>query len=67
MHTITIIHDTSVSEEKNKIASALKVDYVDFMQSLDMPMTDELGLCYRDALMDIFKKLKKHGIDVASR
>lgn len=64
---ITITHTVDITEEKNRIASSFKIDYKDFMQSLDMPMTEELGLCYRDMINDIFNKLKKNGIDVASR
>jgi hypothetical protein len=67
MNTITIIHEVDVQEEKNRIASTLKTEYKDFMRSLDMPMTEELGLCYRDMIEDIFRKLGKNGIDVSSR
>lgn len=63
----TITHTVDITEEKNRIASTLKLEYKDFINSLDMPMTEELGLCYRDMLEDIFKKLKKNGIDVSSR
>ena len=67
MNTITIIQDANVQEEKNRIASALKMQYKDFISSLDMPMTEELFLNYRDTIADVFKILKKNGIDVASR
>lgn len=64
---MVITNYVDITEEKNAIASALKLDYKDFMQSLDMPMSEDLGLNYRDMIEDIFKKLKKHGIDVSSR
>ena len=67
MNTTTIIQDVDIKEEKNKIASALKHEYKDFMQSLDMPMTEELFMCYRDSIENIFKILKKNDIDVSSR
>lgn len=67
MNTITITHTEDVQQEKNRIASALKTQYKDFMQSLDMEMTEDLFLNYRDTIEDIFRILKRNGIDVASR
>ena len=64
---ITITQTENVTEEKNRIASALKTEYADFMRSLDMPMTEDLFLNYRDSIENIFRILKRNGIDVASR
>ena len=64
---ITITQTENVIEEKNRIASALKTEYTDFMQSLDKPMTEDLFLNYKDSIENIFKILKRNGIDVTSR
>ena len=51
----------------NRIASALKTDYVDFMSAIDEPMTVELGECLRLQMAEIFKILQKNGVDIESR
>ena len=51
----------------NRIASSLKVDYLDLLSAKDDEMTVELGECLRDLMFDMFKRLKKEGVDVESR
>ena len=51
----------------NRIASELKVDYIDLMQVVDEPMTIELGEALRVQMIEMFKTLKRCGIDVTSR
>ena len=54
-------------EFKNQIASALKKIYNEFVVAQTMDMTVELGLNMRDSLDDVFRKLKKQGIDIEGR
>jgi len=49
---------------KNKLAAALKLEYWNHKDGLEMEMTKELGENYRDEMTEIFKTLKKFGIDV---
>ena len=51
----------------NRIASALKTDYVDFMSAIDEPMTVELGECLRIQMAEIFKILQKNGVNIEAR
>lgn len=59
--------DRSLIEFKNQIASALKKTYNEFVIALTMDMTVDLGLNMRDSLEDVFRKLKKQGIDIEGR
>lgn len=59
--------DRSIVEFKNQIASALKKTYDEFVIALTMDMTVDLGLNMRDSLDDVFRKLKKQGIDIEGR
>ena len=59
--------DRSLIEFKNQIASALKKIYNEFVVAQTMDMTVELGLNMRDSLDDVFRKLKKQGIDIEGR
>lgn len=59
--------DRSLLEFKNQIASALKKTYNEFVIALEMDMTVDLGLNMRDSLDDVFRKLRKQGIDIEGR
>lgn len=59
--------DRSIVEFKNQIASTLKKTYDEFVIALTMDMTVDLGLNMRDSLDDVFRKLKKQGIDIEGR
>lgn len=60
-------HENNQTEKLNAIASKLKGEYKDYLDSVDMDMTVELGLNLRDQLEDIFKILMKNGIDIKGR
>ncbi|MDD3052659.1 MAG: hypothetical protein PHR06_16185 [Candidatus Cloacimonetes bacterium] len=59
--------ENSESEKLNSIASKLKGEYKDFIESVGMEMTVDLGLNLRDQIEEIFKILMKNGIDVKGR
>ena len=47
----------------NKIKSGLQIEYTDFQDALEIPMTIELGENLREQLKNIFRVLKKLGIE----
>lgn len=51
----------------NRISHALEIEKQDFEDSLDMEMSEDLFLNYRDQIQDIFKVLSKEGIEVKSK
>lgn len=51
-------------ESLQRIASKIKVEYRDFMDAMDIPMTVDLGENLRLQLMSIFKILEKGGIKI---
>lgn len=55
------------TELLNQIAATLKKIYADYKVAELMPMTIDLGENMRDALDDVFRKLKKIGIDIERR
>lgn len=55
------------TEILNQIATALKKIYADFKVAETMDMTLDLGENMRDSLDDVFRKLKKLGIDIEGR
>ena len=57
----------SKTEILNQIATSLKKIYADFKTAETMEMTIDLGENMRDSLDDVFRKLKKHGIDIEGR
>lgn len=59
--------DRSIVEFKNQVASSLKKTYDEWIRSMEMEMTVDLGLNIRDLLDDVFRKLKKQGIDIEGR
>ncbi len=59
--------DNSKTELLNQIATGLKNIYADYKVAENMDMTVDLGLNMRDALQDVFRKLKKMGIDIEGR
>ena len=59
--------DRSIVEFKNQVASSLKKTYDELIRSMEMEMTVDLGLNIRDLLDDVFRKLKKQGIDIEGR
>lgn len=59
--------DNSRTELLNQIAAGLKNIYADYKVAENMDMTVDLGLNMRDALQDVFRKLKKMGIDIEGR
>lgn len=59
--------DRSMVEFKNQVASSLKKTYDELIRSMEMEMTVDLGLNIRDLLDDVFRKLKKQGIDIEGR
>ncbi len=59
--------DNSKTELLNQIATSLKNIYADYKVAENMDMTIDLGLNMRDALQDVFRKLKKIGIDIEGR
>lgn len=55
------------TEVQNQIAAALKKIYEDYKTAQGMEMTIDLGENMRDSLDDVFRKLKKLGVDVEGR
>ena len=55
------------TELLNQIATALKKIYADFKVAETMEMSLDLGENMRDSLDDVFRKLKKLGIDIEGR
>ncbi len=55
------------TEIQNQIAAALKKIFDDYKVAENMPMSIDLGENMRDSLDDVFRKLKKLGIDVEGR
>ena len=53
--------------EMINIFNSLKKTYDEFVIALTMDMTVDLGLNMRDSLDDVFRKLKKQGIDIEGR
>ena len=53
-----------VEEAKNKLASALKLDYDQYLQCRDMEISAELGELFRTQIGNIFEILIKEGIDL---
>lgn len=47
----------------NKIKSRLQIEYTDFMDAVDIPMTVELGENMREQLKNIFRALERLGIN----
>ncbi|WP_031548899.1 hypothetical protein [Oribacterium sp. FC2011] len=54
-------------EIQNQIATGLKKIFEDYKSAENMQMTIDLGENMRDSLDDIFRKLKKMGIDIEGR
>ncbi len=55
------------TELLNQIATALKKIYMDYKVAEKMEMTIDLGENMRDSLDDVFRKLKKFGINIEGR
>lgn len=53
-----------MEESQKRIASSLKTYYEDFINSQDLEMSLELGENFRDQIGDLFKILKKSGIQL---
>lgn len=70
LHKIIKIYDTAKQDEiqckMNRICSALKVEWLDFQDALNMEMNPVLAENLKDQIKSIFKILKKEGIDVES-
>lgn len=49
-------------EFKNRLRSAIRVEYMDFKDVKDMEMSIDLGENFREQLKNIFRILNKHGI-----
>lgn len=63
----TILENSYKSEHEahlNRTAHALAPEYVDFLSAMDMEMTLDLGENLRLQLKQVFKTLRKNGIDV---
>ncbi len=58
------VGESAVDEKLNAVASKLKSEYRDFMDSIDMEMSIDLGENLRYQLKSVFKILSKAGIDV---
>lgn len=56
--------DKQADESLQRLASKLKVEYRDFMDALDMPMSCDLGENLRLQLQSIFDILEKGGIKI---
>lgn len=65
------VYDEDKQKQKgelvNQIASSLKTIYQDFQSAKDMEMDIDLGENMRDSVDDIFRKLKKFGVDIEGR
>lgn len=59
--------DNSKNELLNQIATSLKKIYTDYKAAENMEMSIDLGMNMRDSLDDVFRKLKKMGIDIEGR
>ncbi len=53
----------SLSEFKNRLASTLRCDYQNLIDAEGVPMSDNLGENLRLQLGEMFKTLKREGID----
>jgi hypothetical protein len=61
--TYSVDKQNSINEQLNKIAANLKTFYLNYKDSVDMEMTIDLGNDLRNLMSDIFKNLKKSGIN----
>ena len=65
------VYDEDKQKQKgelvNQIASSLKTIYQDFQSAKDMEMDIDLGENMRDSVDDIYRKLKKFGVDIEGR
>lgn len=65
LQTILVDNEKKLHEEHiNRIASALRIEVQDFKSALDMEMTPELGECLRFQIQNIFRILKKNGVNL---
>ena len=55
----------SLSEFKNRLASALRCDYQNLIDAKGLPMSEGLGENLRLQLDHVFKTLKREGVDCA--
>ena len=60
-------YELQKQEQLNRIARALLPDYLDFKSIADAEMNIDLGENLRVQMANIFKTLKKMGIDIESR
>jgi len=51
-------------EGMRRLASELKIEYEDYLDAVDLPMNVDLGENMRDQLAEVFKILKKFGIEL---
>lgn len=51
-----------IREAHNRLAKALAIEYEDFMDGKDVPMTIALGENMRSQLAQVFKILEREGI-----
>jgi Skp family chaperone for outer membrane proteins len=59
-----LLHDKDIQNDaaKRKLASELSVEYRDFLSTLDVNMTVELGENMKGQITTIFSILKKYGV-----
>lgn len=62
--TADALNDKEKEAIRREVASDLKTEYLDFMDSVGDPMDDVLGEIYREKIKNIFRILGKKGIKV---
>lgn len=61
-NVITSVEEHKTDETFKKIASRLKIEYEEFNEAKNIPMTAELGEITKELLKNVFEKLKNFGI-----
>lgn len=61
-NVITSVEEHKTDETFKKIASRLKIEYEEFKEVKNIPMTAELGEITKELLKNVFEKLEKFGI-----
>lgn len=61
-NVITSVEEHKTDETFKKIASRLKIEYEEFNEAKNIPMTAELGEITKELLKNVFEKLENFGI-----
>ena len=55
----------SLSQFKNRLASSLRSDYQNYTEALNIPMSEGLGENLKLQMGQMFRRLKREGVDCA--